>query len=292
MESILGKKRTLPSQLSSPPSSVQMSGVFHADDVALLAERAGVKVHKDANRDALAAQMTSTLLDAHYTSEHKKGLPTPGATREAFRIVAAKGRELLLALGLSNDLAKIAVLDYPGVAKASGILNAMLRFDLPASLSPLPERVIAAHSLPRDPDDERQKLAAQRYLMDSARALAFLVAFAEAAQPVGGRSGPAPDWFTPSLFYGLARLYRDTFGAWPKVSKNVVGEYTGHSLKWVEAFIVLAIERLRSPTTLAVRIDELLSSLNGILDTQSATRGRYFEEAAANAKRGKSSPTS
>jgi hypothetical protein len=275
-------------EIKAPPGRLTSTVVFRGDDVQSLADKAGLPIQEGIDTDAVAIAMNWALLNAHYAELRTQNTPGPGSMRDAFDGVASKGRELLLALGLDGEPADIATLDRSGVGKASSVLGALIHRSDAAPVTFLATDVVEIYIGTGEPNEETLRVAANRYAVEAARAVAFLVAFAESARPQGSRSGPPRNAFTPCFLEALARVYRDTFGRWPVMRRTVTGERDGPSLLWLGEILRLSVERIsRCRVT---EKDALISALDSIMKNEPETQGSDFEKAATRARHAEAVP--
>lgn len=286
----MARPRTRPLQLAAPPVAVGLiNPPFHAGDVGELAEKAGLTVHSDAEANSIAGEMNKALASAHHAQLMAQDSPAPSLLRDAMEAVSGNSRELLLALGLSVDHAATMGLDRASIARQSGVLRAMLRRVNGTSLTPLPMETLAWLHGDNIRESERQRITAQCYIVEAARAVAFLAACAEGALVGQPRPGPVPDVFKRQFLEGLARVHHVTFGRWPTLprEKGIGDERGGPSLRWLREVLRLLPGRGFS---VMPKSDLLTAGLARMAENSMETLGSDFEKATARARKAVNAP--
>src|SRR5262249_39827218 len=130
-----------------------------------------------------ASALTRAFVNAQAAAHVAGQTPPTGELFDCYDAVDRAGRELLLALGFDHEPATIVGLSRVEVAKLSGALRALVR-NAPADIRKLLPGDVLDIFAPNQGAavEKKRELAGDRLLIETARAVAFLVVVARAAK--------------------------------------------------------------------------------------------------------------
>lgn len=272
-------------KIEAIPAGGGIAPLFRASDIASIGGKCNLSPERASKLHftLIAQQTTLAILDAYDAEERERHIPPPRAASAAYGAVADRCRDLLGLLGLPEEPNAVLNKSTTDIARTAGVLNHLFRIQGRKVASMLPADLVERFAVDTDPADVRLTKSAMRYVVDSARAIAFLAIVAEASRPDGRTSGPRADHFTKCLLDNLAVIYFDTFGRWPSIVKNVDRQREGPALDWL--FFTLSTAHDRLGLVRLPGCQQMRAALKRMLDIDVDTRGSYFEKAIARMKR-------
>jgi hypothetical protein len=226
------------------------SPLFYESDIPELAKAAAKPSPPSSEHSILANSLTWAFVAAHHAEYRGSNKPPLLELRDGFAAAAAAGRQFLLTLGIGLEPNKLASESYSGVLNQSAVLREMIR-RAPSDAILHEEVVDGTVSQYKMKGGERRRLAANKQIVESARAVAYVIVLAEDAcsalsKPGRRPRGPAKAQFKPVLFSELVRCYHDMFNCWPTIERYKNGERpaTSAAMKWLREVLRLASERL------------------------------------------------
>lgn len=288
-------KRKSPAGMRAPPMVIESrfeACLFLTSDIPNLAAAAGLPI-PSADHRTLVSDLHRAFAKAHQEACLVRNRTPTAELRDGYAGAAAAGRALLLALGIvEEDPEKLS---YSNTLNRSALLRALVQRAPPDTRDLLPREIVERFA-PQYPISakRRRELAWQRQIVESARAVAFLVATAEAAckaLPKPKKHGPPPDAFAPVLLDELVKCYRQMFECWPVVQRAEGEIRGGAALHWLHRVLLLAHDRFQSSgydciSSAGSEPDDLFTGIKRLLDNEPETRGSNFEKAIARVKRG------
>jgi len=299
-------KRRSPSKMRSGPMRFGVrfrSPLFYKSDIPKLAKAADMPSPPKSEHPVLASSLTGAFVAAYHAEYQRRNKPPLIELRDGFAAAAAAGRQFLLTLGIKLDPDKLASESYSGVLNQSAVLREMIR-GVPSDT--ILHREVVDGTVPQYKMKvaERRRLAGEKQIVESARAVAYVIVVAEDAsralsQPGRRTRGPPKAQFKPVLFSKLVSCYNDMFKCWPTIERYEDGEISESSaaMRWLGEVLGLASKRLSASTYEAeasgnpVGDDLSLGDLlQGPIKNRFATRASDFERAITRRRPKKGAP--